>query len=195
MANRHNYQRIKDFIKGFVKSAVIGQNETRIGLATFSSRDLFKVQFNFSEYSTTEALVNAVQNISYDAGSTFTGGALSRIRTDLFKMAREGIPKVLVILTDGKSQDSITDPLKRLRDEGVHIISVGVGDAVYSELADMASEPDRENIFNVTFESLNNIFGSLQDSVCKGNLLFRVNGKFQTAVGHHFPYFFSYKRH
>lgn len=195
MANRHNYQRIKDFIKGFVKSVVIGQNETRIGLATFSSRDLFKVQFNFSEYSTTEALVNAVQNISYDAGGTFTGGALNRIRTDLFNMAREGIPKVLVILTDGKSQDSITDPLKRVRDEGVHIISVGVGDAVYSELADMASEPDTENIFNVTFESLNNIFGSLQDSVCKGNLLFSVNGKFQTTVGHHFPYLFSYKRH
>ena len=90
-------------------------------------------------------------------------------------MAREGIPKILIILTDGKSQDKVSVPSKSLRDEGVHIISVGVGNAVYSELADMASEPDKENIYKATFDSLSNIFGTLQETVCKGNWIFRVN--------------------
>ena len=90
-------------------------------------------------------------------------------------MAREGIPKILITLTDGKSQDKVSVPSKSLRDEGVHIISVGVGNAVYSELADMASEPDDENIYKATFDSLSNIFGTLQETVCKGNWIFRIN--------------------
>lgn len=173
--DKNNYQRIKDFIAGFVKSVVIGHNDTRIGLATFSSENSFRVHFNFSEYSATKELVNAVQGIPYDAGGTYMGAALTRIRTDIFSMAREGIPKILIILTDGKSQDKVSVPSKSLRDEGVHIISVGVGNAVYSELADMASEPDDENIYKATFDSLSNIFGTLQETVCKGNWIFRIN--------------------
>ncbi|KAL9959813.1 hypothetical protein ACROYT_G033169 [Oculina patagonica] len=167
IADRNNYQRIKDFIKGFIKSIVIGENDTRIGLATYSGPTQFRVRFNFTELSTTNSLVNAVQMIPYDAGGTLTGDALNRIRTELFSMARDGLPKVLVVLTVGKSQDSVTVPSHRLRDMDVHIISVGVGGAVYSELADMASEPDSENIFNVTFASLGDLIGSLLDSVCK----------------------------
>ncbi|XP_022810428.1 cartilage matrix protein-like, partial [Stylophora pistillata] len=166
-ADKNNYQRIKDFIKGFVKAVVIGPNDTRIGLATFSSQNSFRVRFNFSEYYATHELVNAVQSIPYDAGGTYTGAALSTIRTHLFSMAREGIPKILIILTDGKSEDDVSGPSKSLRDEGVHIVSIGVGNAVYSELADMASEPDNKNVFNATFESLFNIFDTLQETVCK----------------------------
>lgn len=164
-ADKNNYQRIKDFIKGFVKAVVIGPNDTRIGLATFSSQNSFRVRFNFSEYYATHELVNAVQSIPYDAGGTYTGAALSTIRTHLFSMAREGIPKILIILTDGKSEDDVSGPSKSLRDEGVHIVSIGVGNAVYSELADMAS--DNKNVFNATFESLFNIFDTLQETVCK----------------------------
>lgn len=171
-ADRYNYQRIKDFIKGFIKSVIIGQNYTRIGVATYSGPNKFRVRFNFTEFSTTDSLVNAVQMIPYDAGSTLTGDALNRIRTELFSTAREGLAKVLIVLTDGESHDSVTVPSRRLRDTGVNIISVGVGEALYSELADMASEPEGENIYNVTFASLGNLVASLVDSFCKGERLF-----------------------
>lgn len=166
MADANNYQRIRDFIKGFIKSVVIGPNDTRIAIATYSTS--FKLRFNFSAYVATESLVSATQDIPYDGGSTFTGDALNRIRTDVFSVARESVPRILIVLTDGKSQDSVTVPASRLREIGVHIISVGVGDAVFSELADMASDPDRENIYNVTFTSLVNLVGSFLEGVCKG---------------------------
>lgn len=147
---------------------VIGENNTRVGLATFSGQNTFTVRISFTDFFTTDALISAVQMIPYDSGGTRTGEALDRIRTDLFSMAREGLPHILVVLTDGKSQDSVTAPSRRLRQMGVQIISVGVGDAVFEELADMASEPDSENIYDVTFESLGNLTGSLLESVCKG---------------------------
>lgn len=167
-ADQHNFQRMKDFIKGFIKSVVIGQNNTRIGIATYSSQGNFKIRFNFTAYSTAESLVNAIQGIPYDTGFTYTGQALGRIKTDLFPFARGKVSKILIVLTDGKAQDSVTIPSRNLRDMGVHIISVGVGEAVYDELADMASDPGNENIYNVTFASLVNLVGSLLQSVCKG---------------------------
>ena len=169
MADKYNFQRIKDFIKGFIKSVVIGENDTRIGIATFSSQGNFKIRFNFTTYSTTESLLDATQDIPYDSGNTYTGEALTRIRLDLLSMARDGLPVILIVLTDGKSHDSVTVPSKRLRAAGVHIISVGVGDAVYAELADMASDPDNGNIYDVSFSSLANLVGSLVESVCKGD--------------------------
>ena len=169
MADGNNYQRIKDFIKGFIKSVVIGPNNTRVAIATYSGSSNFKLRFNFTAYSTTDSLTRATQDIPYDTGSTLTGEALTRIRTGLFSVARERLPKILIVLTDGQSQDSVTVPSSLLRGAGVHIISVGVGDAVYSELADMASDPDSGNIYKVTFASLANLVGSLLESVCKGN--------------------------
>lgn len=169
MAHRLNFQRIKDFIKGFVKTVKVGQNDTRIGVATYSSRNSLKVRFNFTTFFATDSLVDAIQNIPYTSGRTYTGDAISRIWTKLFSVARDGVPKILIILTDGESDDNVTIPSRRLRDEDrVHIISVGVGNILYDELADMASDPDNENIFNVTFFSLFSLVGSLLESVCKG---------------------------
>ena len=64
----------------------------------------------------------------------------------------------------------MTLPSKLIRDNGVHVISVGVGSADYDELAVIASVPNKGNIFNVSFTSLNNLVGSLVESVCRGNL-------------------------
>ena len=166
-ADKCNFQRIKDYIKGFIKSVVIGENDTRIGIATYSSQGNFKIRFNFTAFYSAESLVEATQNIPYDSGNTYTGEALDRIRLDLFSTVREGLPAILIVMTDGRSRDNVTMPSKLIRDNGVHVISVGVGSADYAELAVMAS---KGNVFNVSLTSLNNLVGPLVESVCRGNL-------------------------
>ena len=169
-ADKYNFQRIKDYIKGFIKSVVIGENDTRIGIATYSSQGNFKIRFNFTAFYSAESLVEATQNIPYDPGNTYTGEALDRIRLDLFSTVREGLPAILIVMTDGRSRDNVTMPSKLIRDNGVHVISVGVASADYAELAVIASVPNKGNIFNVSFTSLNNLVGPLVESVCRGNL-------------------------
>ena len=102
-ADKYNFQRIKDYIKGFIKSVVIGENDTRIGIATYSSQGNFKIRFNFTAFYSAESLVEATQNIPYDSGNTYTGEALDRIRLDLFSTVREGLPAILIVMTDGLS--------------------------------------------------------------------------------------------
>ena len=167
-AGKKNFQIIKDFVKAIVKSVKIGRNETEFGMATFSDLNLFSVHFNFSSYSNTSKIVEAIQRIPYDAAGTYAGNDLNRIRTELFPMARNGIPNILMVITDGQSQDSVTNPSRSLRGIGVHIMSVGIGDAVYEELADMATDPDNENIFRANFSSIHDLVGSIIENNCKG---------------------------
>lgn len=55
------------------------------------------------------------------AGRTFTGAAISDVIVNGFDVARgartfsEGVPRILILLTDGYSSDSIVDPEELVR--------------------------------------------------------------------------------
>ena len=167
-AGKHNYQIMKDFIKGIVKSFIIGPHDTTVAVATFANLFNFRIQFDFTTHSTAVKVVDAIQNVPYYGGFTFTGYALNRVRTELFPQARAGVPRVLIVLTDGRANDNVGGPAKALRDMGVHIISVGVGNADYQELEQIASDPTDENVFTTSFDSVVSLAGSILEDVCKG---------------------------
>ena len=64
-SGEHNYQIMKDFIKGIVRSFVIGPDDTTVAVATFSSKSKFKIHFDFTKYTTTADIVDAIQNIPF----------------------------------------------------------------------------------------------------------------------------------
>ena len=163
-----NYQILKDFIKAIVKSVKIGVNETEFGVATYSDLNKFQLHINFSSYSNTSEIVEAVQRIPYDAGDTYTGNGLNRIRTELFSQSRDGIPKILIAITDGQSQDSVETPSSTLRAMKVHIMSVGIGEVVYAELTSMATYPDSQNVFTANFSSIHDVVGYIIENSCRG---------------------------
>ena len=171
-----NYQILKDFIKAIVKSVKIGLNETEFGVATYSDLNKFQLHINFSSYSNTSEIVEAVQRIPYDAGDTYTGNGLNRIRTELFSQSRNGIPKILIVITDGQSQDSVETPSSTLRAMKVHIMSVGIGDVVYAELANMATDPDNQNVFTANFSSIHDVVGSIIENSCRGKCKMSLGG-------------------
>lgn len=182
-SGEHNYQIMKDFIKGIVKSFKIGPDDTTVAVATFSSKSKFQIHFDFTEYTTTADIVDAIQNIPFYDGYTYTGDALDRLREDLFPLARANVPHILIVLTDGRARDKVDEPAERLRGMGVHIIAVGVGDADYKELEEIASDPDDENVFTTSFDSIVNLAGSILEDVCKGEKYFHCQS-FQKCLDH-----------
>ena len=58
----------------------------------------------------------------------FPGLALTFILENSFSPesgSRAGIPKIAILLTDGKSQDDVVPPAQRLRDAGVDVFAIG----------------------------------------------------------------------
>lgn len=81
--------------------------------------------------------------------------------------AAEGVAQVVVVLTDGRSQDDVAVPAQVLHLAGVKVFAVGVQDAVDSELREMASQPHDTHVFSVdTFLSLRDIIQDLVVGLC-----------------------------
>ncbi|RXN15581.1 collagen alpha-1(XIV) chain-like isoform X1 [Labeo rohita] len=63
--------------------------------------------------------------------------------------ARRGVPKVLVVLTDGRSQDDVLQVSQEIQAEGYIVFAIGFADADYGELVSIASKPSERHVFFV----------------------------------------------
>ena len=110
--------------------------------------------------------------MSYPGGGTRTGQGLNVIRNQIFGNLgadRDQLPKVVVVLTDGLSQDNVASPAQALRNTGVTIMAVGVGCCFYRpELNAMATDPDEDHVYAVSFSDLQQITASLREQICFG---------------------------
>lgn len=125
MYGKGNFQRCLDFVKSLTKAFVVSPTDTRVGAIVFSSRS--ELQFDFKQYSTQQDLEAAITRIKYPGYRTKTGAALTMAADKLFNDVRQGVPRVLVVLTDGASNDDVVKPSEELRNAGVVIFSVGLG--------------------------------------------------------------------
>ena len=169
---RGNFQRSKDFIVEIVKSFNIGKHETNVALVLYSSKA--QVVFNLKKYHKTDYIVRAIQRMSYPGGGTKTGKALDKVRKYVFKglpKDRKNIPNVVIVLTDGLSQDDVSKPARKLRDDGVTVISLGVG-CCYdeNELNEMATDPDEKHVLEVSFAALGEFKNAVREQICSGKL-------------------------
>lgn len=146
----------------------IGPNNVRMASVTFSST--VHDTFNFVSHNSAYSLIRRIQSIPYDSGGTDTEYALKYARETSFGYARSGVSKIAVIITDGQSDSKpgTLNEASKLRNSGVTIFSVGVGDGVdRSELKGMASRSSY--VFDVaTFNALDSIRERLTKTACEG---------------------------
>ena len=78
--------------------------------------------------------------------------------------------RVLIVLTDGPSRDSVTQPAQKLKNDGVIIYSIGVGSGISrSELITMASLPSNEHVVELNnFGELASFAKKMSSIVCHG---------------------------
>ena len=113
------------FLSLFPKRFPISDNGVHVGLAVISDDGL--VAFNFKEHMDNSSVNEAIDKLTYPAGSSNVGKALSKMRSWLFRnSARNSVPKVLVTLLKGTATDDVKGPSAQLQEDGVKIVSIGV---------------------------------------------------------------------
>jgi hypothetical protein len=78
--------------------------------------------------------------------------------------------KVLVILTDGQSNSGVGWPARQLKNSGVVIFSVGIGQSLsMQELRVMASDPVNQHVMTLdNFSQLSWLAGRMSSRTCNG---------------------------
>uniref|UniRef100_A0A3B3VGS5 Collagen alpha-1(XII) chain n=1 Tax=Poecilia latipinna TaxID=48699 RepID=A0A3B3VGS5_9TELE len=163
-----NFAKVRAFLEVLVTSFDIGPNKIQISLVQYS-RDPH-TEFALNTHHDINAAVKAVRSFPYRGGSTNTGKAMTYVRERIFvpgRGARDNVPRVMVLITDGKSSDSFKDAAAKLRNVDVEIFAVGVKDAVRSELEAIANPPADTHVYEVEdFDAFQRISKELTQSIC-----------------------------
>ncbi|XP_061633704.1 collagen alpha-1(XIV) chain isoform X1 [Phyllopteryx taeniolatus] len=166
---RLNFRLVRMFLENLVNAFDVGIDKTRIGLVQYSGDP--RMEWHLNAFTTKEAVIDAVKNLPYKGGNTLTGLALSYILENCFKSqsgARVAVPKIGILITDGKSQDDVIPPAESLQKAGVELFAIGVKNADENELRSIASEPDDSHVYNVAdFNVMSAIVEGLTRTVCE----------------------------
>ena len=77
-----NFQQVKNFVKDVVDFFNIGTSGTHVAVVTYSTYT--RLEFNLKAHYTKSAMKNAVGNIYYRGGWTYTADALDFVRRNIF---------------------------------------------------------------------------------------------------------------
>lgn len=151
-----NFEVVKDFVNALIDRTTVSREATRVGVVLYSHVDLVVVSLQ-QNLGRQEDVKAAVRKMPYLGEGTFTGSAL-RTATELFQVARPGVRKVALVLTDGQAdrRDSVKveDAAAQAHTAGVEVYVIGVvkrNDPLYADFASemniMASDPDQEHVY------------------------------------------------
>ncbi|XP_066269225.1 zonadhesin-like [Branchiostoma lanceolatum] len=159
---------VKTFLNNVVGHFNIGPSATQVGVVQYSSTP--QQEFALNAHSSLAGLQQAISDIAVIGRGTSTGSALTFAR-DLalqhFSGARPGVPKIVVVVTDGRSGDDVILPSQNLHSDGVITFAIGVTEMInYQELSAIAGSPDRvSTVFD--FDALDDIKETLSSQLCE----------------------------
>ncbi|XP_071324339.1 collagen alpha-6(VI) chain-like isoform X2 [Trachinotus anak] len=165
-----NFQLVRTFLHSIVSGLEVSPTRVRVGIVMYNDRPTAQVYLN--SFSDKKELLNFIKILPYNGGGTRTGAALKFTRENVFTKQRgsrkdKGVQQVAVVITDGESQDNVSQPAAELRRAGVTVYSVGVKDANEAQLVEMASYPPKKHVFIVdSFVKLKSLEQSLQKILC-----------------------------
>uniref|UniRef100_A0A3P9IL96 VWFA domain-containing protein n=1 Tax=Oryzias latipes TaxID=8090 RepID=A0A3P9IL96_ORYLA len=156
---------VQDFITNVLHKFHIGPDQTQVGVVQYGSTVVH--EFSLGEYQTVDTVVEAVRNIDQRGGyETRTALAINVARSEAFQRGgRPGAQKVMIVITDGESHDSIEliDAVNNSKNDNITMYAIAVlgyynrrgidPKAFLEEIKFIASDPDEKHLFKVTEES------------------------------------------
>uniref|UniRef100_A0A0N5AE05 VWFA domain-containing protein n=1 Tax=Syphacia muris TaxID=451379 RepID=A0A0N5AE05_9BILA len=133
---------IRFAIERIVQNVNIHPDAVRLALITFSGQAFVHFKFNDYKYGNNSAVIRYLNTLRSIKGTTSTHLAL-QMAYELFTNrdgdsgAREGVPKLAIVMTDGHSQRSPRNLAHRLRAEGIELFAISLTSSPYVDEAEL----------------------------------------------------------
>ncbi|NXK50218.1 VWA2 protein, partial [Chauna torquata] len=162
------FLRYKAFLKRFLQ-AVMGQDSpTNVGVAQYDTD--VRIPIEVGQHKDVFSLMKSIDALNFSGGGTLTGRALRYIAqhgfrsTPVFADVQDDLPRIVVLLTDSKSQDPVAEAAKYARDRDLFLIGVG-SSFVRAELAEVTGSPKQTIVYSDPQDLFNRI-PELQRRIC-----------------------------
>ncbi|XP_063780220.1 matrilin-2 isoform X2 [Pseudophryne corroboree] len=171
----YDFEKVKEFLITVLKFLDIGPEATRVGLLQYGST--VKNEFSLKTYKQKSDIERAVKRMMHLATGTMTGLALQYAMTIAFseaegaRPANQYVPRIAMIVTDGRPQDPVAEISAKARNSGILIFAIGVGRVDMTTLKSIGSEPHEEHVFLVAnFSQIETLTSVFQNKLCAPHL-------------------------
>lgn len=166
---KENFQRIRDFLLTLVNNFDISPDKVQIGLVLYSTTA--QTELFLRSFETKQKILDHITDLSYQGGDTNTGLGLNFLLKHFVKeagsRAKDGVPQIAVVITDGQSQDNVEPHAQNLKDQGIILYAIGIKDADIVQLKEIATKPHDQHIYSVSdFTALQGISQSFAQVLC-----------------------------
>ncbi|XP_009462490.1 PREDICTED: matrilin-3 [Nipponia nippon] len=169
------FEKVKIFLSKMIDTLDVGERTTRVAVMNYAST--VKVEFPLRTYFDKASMKEAISHIEPLSAGTMTGLAIQTAMDEVFteemgtRPATFNIPKVVIVVTDGRPQDQVQDVAASARMAGIEIYAVGVDRADMQSLRIMASEPLDEHVFYVeTYGVIEKLTSKFRETFCAVNV-------------------------
>ncbi|KAG7263483.1 hypothetical protein CRUP_005803 [Coryphaenoides rupestris] len=141
---RENFATLREFVRGLTVQFDINRDLTQVALVTYGRRA--GTEFSLDAHDSGSAVLKAVNEARYAGGAASLGAALLHVRAQVLTEAggaRPGVHQAAVVLTDGSGGEDAAVPAQQLREEGMAVFVVGVGDVQRERLLRVAGAEER----------------------------------------------------
>uniref|UniRef100_A0A8P4KI36 VWFA domain-containing protein n=1 Tax=Dicentrarchus labrax TaxID=13489 RepID=A0A8P4KI36_DICLA len=142
-STRYGFPAMREFVERVVEKLNVGQNKDRVSVVQYS-RD---AEFYLNTYTTKAEILDTVRGLRHKGGRPLnTGAALQYLGDNVFTASAgsrrpEGVPQVLILLSGGRSFDSVDAPASALKQLGVLIFAIGTRSADSRQLQEISNDP------------------------------------------------------
>ncbi|KAI5606554.1 collagen alpha-6(VI) chain, partial [Silurus asotus] len=160
-----DFLKMKKFMNDIISKSIINKDSVQVGVVQFSSDA--KVEFALNKFSDKNEMQQAVNNMQQMNAGTMTGNALYFV-SKYFEQeegGRPSTPQILIVITDGESQDNVALDAEALREKGITIYSIGVLNANSTQLLEISG--NQNNVFmERDFDALNFLDKKILLKIC-----------------------------
>ncbi|XP_050832263.1 von Willebrand factor A domain-containing protein 2 isoform X4 [Serinus canaria] len=162
------FLRFKAFLKRFLQAMVGQDSPMSVGVAQYD--DSVKVPIELGQHKDALSLMESIDALDFSGGRTLTGRALQYVAQHGFRSApvfadvQDDLPRVVVLLTDSKSQDSVAEAAKYAKDQNIFLIGIG-SSFMRAELTMVTGNPQQTIVYSDP-QDLFNRMPELQRKIC-----------------------------
>ncbi|KAI1236182.1 hypothetical protein IHE44_0001459 [Lamprotornis superbus] len=162
------FLRFKAFLKRFLQAMVGQDSPMSLGVAQYD--DDVQIAIELGQHKDTFRLMKSIDALNFSGGRTLTGRALQYVAqhgfrsTPVFADVQDDLPRVVILLTDSKSQDSVAEAAKYAKDQNLFLIGIG-SSFMRAELATVTGNPQQTIVYSDP-QDLFNRMPELQRKIC-----------------------------
>ncbi|CAH1253452.1 COL12A1 [Branchiostoma lanceolatum] len=159
----NEFDKSKAFLRNVINQFQIGPDATKVGVIQYSST--VREEFSMNRYLTKQDVMRAIDRIPFLGGFTRTGEAITFMKQH--SQFRGNVPKIAIVITDGRAQDDVSYPSQMAHSAGVIMYAISVGSVNMNELKLIASA-ERYITTVSDFDALSTLTLSLTEQICRG---------------------------